>query len=152
MSRLRSFRPSPALAISIVALVLAATGTATAAHYVITRSRQIKPGAVSGRNIARGTITLRNLASSTSSGLKPSLHVETTNGTVPAGGTQTIKSNCPTGQQATGGGYGNNPNVLVLESRPDPTVGTPRGWVVTAADVALPASNENVPVYAVCSS
>jgi hypothetical protein len=48
-------RPSAPLVISILALVIATSGTALAAsHYLITSSRQIKPGAIAIRNLSRG--------------------------------------------------------------------------------------------------
>jgi hypothetical protein len=48
-------RPSPALVISIAALVVACTGTAVAAS-IITSSAQIKNGIVTGSDIKNGTI------------------------------------------------------------------------------------------------
>jgi hypothetical protein len=48
-------RPSPALAISIAALVVACTGTAVAAS-IITSSAQIKNGIVTGSDLKNGTV------------------------------------------------------------------------------------------------
>jgi hypothetical protein len=51
---MRLHRPSAPLLISILALVIAASGTALAAgHYLITSSKQIKPGAIALRNLSR---------------------------------------------------------------------------------------------------
>jgi hypothetical protein len=56
-------RPSAALVISIIALVVALTGTGFAAsHFIITSSKQVKPRAIKGRNIAKGTVGVANLA------------------------------------------------------------------------------------------
>lgn len=61
---MKHHRPSPALVVSIVALVVALTGTAVATNrLLITSSSQIKDGAVTGRDIRKGTITSRNLSS-----------------------------------------------------------------------------------------
>jgi hypothetical protein len=70
-SERRLGRPSPALIVSIVALVVALTGTAVAAGVLITRASQlgrnvvttraIKDGALTGRKIAQHAITRRNL-------------------------------------------------------------------------------------------
>src|SRR5918998_406017 len=70
-------RPSPALVISCIALVVACTGTAVAAT-VITRSSQvknntllsadIKDGSLQGRDIKNGTITVNKLKSGATTG------------------------------------------------------------------------------------
>jgi hypothetical protein len=54
-------RPSPALVVSIVALVMATAGTAAAAKVLITSSSQIKKGAVNGGDIADGSVSNRDL-------------------------------------------------------------------------------------------
>src|SRR3954470_19644132 len=55
-------RPSPALVISIVALVMSCGGTAAAARFLITSSKQIKNGAVTGADVRDGSLTARDLA------------------------------------------------------------------------------------------
>src|SRR3954452_2863338 len=56
-------RPSPALVVSIVALVMSCGGTAAAAaHFLITNSKQIKDGAVTGADVRDGSIRARDLA------------------------------------------------------------------------------------------
>lgn len=57
-------RPSPALVISCIALVVACTGTAYAAT-IITSSAQIKNGAVTGADIRKGTIRSTDIAEGT---------------------------------------------------------------------------------------
>jgi hypothetical protein len=55
-------RPSPAMVVSIVALVVALSGTGIAAtRLLVTSTSQIKDGAVTGKDIRAGTITKRNL-------------------------------------------------------------------------------------------
>lgn len=57
-------RPSPSLVISIIALIVATAGTATAAGvFVVKNSSQVKPGAISGSDIKLKSLTNRTLAS-----------------------------------------------------------------------------------------
>src|SRR3954471_18846131 len=55
-------RPSPALVVSIVALVMSCGGTAAAAHFLVTSSKQIKDGAVTSADIRDHSLTARDLA------------------------------------------------------------------------------------------
>jgi hypothetical protein len=56
-------RPSPALAISIIALIVALSGTAVATtRLLITSSRQIKNGTISGVDLRTGTLTSKQLS------------------------------------------------------------------------------------------
>lgn len=50
-------RPSPALVLSIVAIVVACAGTATAAGVLIQNSSQVKSGSINGSDIKNGSIT-----------------------------------------------------------------------------------------------
>src|SRR5437764_6029285 len=76
-------RPSPALIVAIVALVVALGGTAVATkRLLITSSHQIANGAIRGKNLHAGTITGREL----SHGL---LAQVVSGGSAPAGGTTT---------------------------------------------------------------
>ncbi len=85
-------RPSPALIVSMVALVVALGGTATAASVLIKNSSQIKAGAVSGSDIANNAISsakIKNgsiLTGDLSSGLQKQLKKS---GPAPAGGSFT---------------------------------------------------------------
>jgi hypothetical protein len=58
-------KPSPALVVSIVALVVALGGTAVAAKVLITSSAQIKNRTISGLDLKNGTITKKQIANST---------------------------------------------------------------------------------------
>jgi hypothetical protein len=55
-------RPSPSLVISIIALVVATAGTATAAGVLIKNSSQVKAGAISGSDIKKNGITTAQLS------------------------------------------------------------------------------------------
>jgi len=55
-------RPSPALIVSIVALVVAMSGTAVATGILITSSHQVRRGVLTGTNIKHGSIGLTNLS------------------------------------------------------------------------------------------
>src|SRR3954452_16128875 len=55
-------KPSPALVVSIIALVVALSGTAVAAKILITSSSQIKNGAVHGSDLAKATVTKSRLS------------------------------------------------------------------------------------------
>ncbi len=55
-------RPSPALIVSIIAVVIACAGTATAASVLIKNSSQIRAGAVNGGDIRNRSITSSDLA------------------------------------------------------------------------------------------
>ena len=66
MRKLRLQRPSASLVISIVALVIAAAGTATAAtSLLITSSKQVRAGSLNGTDIAKGSIKGSNIADNT---------------------------------------------------------------------------------------
>lgn len=59
-----SKRPSPALVVSFIALLVALSGTAVAAKVLITSSAQIKNGTIRGADLKKGTITKKQIASS----------------------------------------------------------------------------------------
>lgn len=54
---MRRFKPSPAMVVALLALVVALGGSAFAAGYVVTRSSQIKDGAVTGQDVKNGSLT-----------------------------------------------------------------------------------------------
>jgi hypothetical protein len=137
-----SRRRSPALPIAIAALLLASAGTAIGAgHYLITSAGQIKPGAIS----------LRDLSPAAIAKLRAAHTVVKTSGTIPANSPgSSVRASCPRGQQATGGGFGND-GPVVLESRPDPETGTPTAWSVTASNLTVPPVDQTQTVYVVCA-
>lgn len=62
MSRLKSRRPSPALVVSIVALVVAMGGSAVAATTLLIHTRNIADGAVTSAKLHDGAVTNHKLA------------------------------------------------------------------------------------------
>ena len=60
-----SRKPSPALVVSIIALIVAMSGTAVAARALITSTSQIKNGSIRGVDIRKGTITKKRLSPAT---------------------------------------------------------------------------------------
>src|SRR6478672_9802175 len=62
---MQAHRPSPALVVSIVALIVALGGTAVAAKVLITSSGQIRNGAIAGVDLRDGTITKNKLSKGT---------------------------------------------------------------------------------------
>lgn len=95
-------RPSPALVVSIVALVVASSGTAVAAsHYLITNSKQIKNGVITGADIRNGSLTGHDIkpGSIDASELKASLRQAAT--TPP---TKALEAYRKTGPQVANGG------------------------------------------------
>jgi hypothetical protein len=58
-------RPSPSLVVSIIALVVACAGTATAAGVLITKSTQIKNNVITGSKIKSGSITSSDIKDGT---------------------------------------------------------------------------------------
>jgi hypothetical protein len=53
MHRIRIRRPSPALIVALVALVFSVAGTATAARFIITSSKQIKPRVIQASDLSK---------------------------------------------------------------------------------------------------
>lgn len=58
-------KPSPALVVAILAVVLACTGTATAAKFVISSGSQVKDGVLTGKDVKDRSITAKDLAPGT---------------------------------------------------------------------------------------
>lgn len=75
---MQSRKPSPALVVSIVALVVAMSGTAVAAKLLITSSSQIKNGTIRGVDLRKGTITKKQISASTLGSLTSSASVSPT--------------------------------------------------------------------------
>ena len=65
-------KPSPALVVSFIALLVAMSGTAIAAKVLITSSSQIKNGTIRGADLKKGTITKKQLHSTVLSGVSGS--------------------------------------------------------------------------------
>ena len=91
-------KPSPALVVSIVALVVAMSGTAVAAKLLITSSSQIKNGTIRGVDIKKGTITKSRLSKGTLATLTGSSTVGSPSDT------QALESHRQTGPDVPDGG------------------------------------------------
>lgn len=87
-------KPSPALVVSIVALVVALGGSAVAAKVLITSSAQIKNRSISGVDLKDGTVTKRQIANST---------LESLAGQASPGGTAAIETHRQSGPEANDG-------------------------------------------------
>jgi hypothetical protein len=107
MNRKRRIRPSPALAISVLALFVALGGTGYAAFGIARNSvgtRQLKNGAVTGQKLADGAVTARKVAPDSLTGAQ--INVATL-GTVPTANratTATHASSADNAQNATNAG------------------------------------------------
>jgi hypothetical protein len=100
-------KPSPALVVSIIALIVALSGTAVAAKFIITNSGQVKDGALAGSDLRAGTITKSKLSSGVQSLLGGA--------TAKAAGTQAIESHRVKGPDVANGGA---TQVLDLDLQP----------------------------------
>ena len=97
MRKLRLQRPSAPLVISIVALVIAAAGTATAAtQLLITSSKQVRAGSLNGTDIQKGSIKGSNIADNT---LAPSKLVDSVRASL-AGGASALEASRKAGPEA----------------------------------------------------
>jgi hypothetical protein len=144
MKRIFRRSPSPALAISIVALVLAASGTAVAASKLVSGNSLIKVNSLSGNRLKSGSVTGKQIALSslgtvpsatkatsatsattaTTAGSAPISNVTyvTATGTIPGNNGQifTLTANCPAGTTVISGGasVANEAEAAVNDSYP----------------------------------
>jgi hypothetical protein len=144
--------PSPALVISIVALVLAASGTAVAASKLVSGNSLIKLNSLSGNRLKKGSVTGKQIAlstlgtvpsatkatsattattatSATTAGSAPISNVTyvTATGTIPGNGGQLfgLTASCPSGTTVIGGGasVADESEAAVNDSFPSGKVG-----------------------------
>jgi hypothetical protein len=111
MSKMFRHTPSAPLVISILALVLAASGSAMAASKLVSGNSLIKKGSLSGNRLQNHTLTgtqinLANLGTVPKAGSASISKVTyvTVNGSVPAGEIAPTTATCPTGTFVIGGG------------------------------------------------
>ena len=119
-------RPSPALVVSMVALVLAASGTAVAATKMVSGNSLIKQQSLSGNRLKNGTVTGKQInvstlgkvpsaakadvaTSATTAGSAPISTVTyvTSSGSIPGDGNAAahpLTASCPSGTTVIGGG------------------------------------------------
>ena len=106
MSRLRSFIPSRAMAVAVLALVAALTGTAAAATVLITKSSQIKKGVVTGTHVKDGSLGAADLSAAARSALKGAGTAGPARATGPGGATGPAGPAGPKGDTGATGAKG----------------------------------------------
>jgi hypothetical protein len=176
MGTIMRYRPSPALAVSVLALAVASVGTAGAlpgkgdvkANDLAknsVRGRAIRTDAVTGRTIAAGAVGAGELADGAVGGEKLGpVHIETGNSndfndlTAADGVWQPTSSvaTCPPGTKLTGGGVFGSPaggSASPQLGRVQVTVSYPEDedtWRVAGASDNGPDPNSEITAYAVC--
>ena len=90
-------KPSPALVVAVIALIVALSGTAVAAKFIITNSGQVKDGSLVGQDLRAGTVSKSRL----SKGVQGLLSGAPT---AKAAGTQAIESHRIKGPDQPDGG------------------------------------------------
>ncbi len=150
----RSRRPSPALVVALLALLVALSSSAGASPVAIVAKT------LSGSSIKPHSIPLSALSPAAVKQLRgapgPKGDAGATNLSVvaqtcgPAPCTSATAA-CPAGARATGGGGIVVGNQLLFESQPITTNGTPTSWAV-AGGAASPPSTGTLTAYAVCAS
>jgi hypothetical protein len=169
MRRLHVSRPSPAMVVAIIALIVALGGSAYAAGKIgshqlkknAVSTKKIKDGAVTGAKIANNAITGGKLAA----GAVGTVMRQGPTTSIPGGSAKSAEVNCKSGERATGGGVYNESNVGALHvtsSYPLPNPGTPpatgdgqtpTGWRVWIQNTfPSGAGNErDVNAYVICT-
>jgi hypothetical protein len=165
MKRFQVSRPSPAMVVAVIALIVALGGSAYAAHKI--GSKNLKKNAVTTKKIKDGAVTSGKLANGAVTGAKlakGAVGVVMRQGapvTITSGSATHLDANCRPGERATGGGVFNESQVgtLVLTSSyplpnplsPPPTGDgqTPTGWRVWLKN-NTPGSDYTVNAYVIC--
>jgi hypothetical protein len=158
MERLQALRPSPAMVVAVIALIVAISGTAYAAGKIGTK--KIKNNAISTQKIKDNAVTGSKLAT----GAVGTVMRQGPTTTIPGGSAKSVEVNCKPGERATGGGVYNESNVgslLVTSSYPLPNPSTapatgdgqtPTGWRVWISNTLPAGSNRDVNAYVICTS
>jgi hypothetical protein len=156
-------RPSPALVLALLALMVALSSSAGANPVAFVAKAlngnsikkhsiplsALSPAAVKQLRGARGATGPRGLQGAKGDPGATSLSVvRQTCGPAPC---QTASVMCPAGTHATGGGGLAIGNQLLFESRPAPQSGASTGWEVAGGPATPPAAG-SVTAYAICAS
>jgi hypothetical protein len=146
-------RPSPALVLSCIAVFLSAAGGAVAAGQI--NGKQIKDGSITGKDIRNDSLTGTDIKGDlrgpegprgpqgpagpqgpgggpvgSTGGVAVSYRLR--EATIPPDGFQPVYAICPAGQVPTGGSYGAQQNLRVLDDRfGDSTPGNPDSWMAS---------------------
>jgi hypothetical protein len=159
MKAISNYRPSPALAVSILALAVASVGTAGAlpgkgkvkANDLAKNSvkeKAIKTGAVSSRTIAAGAVSSEKLGPvGVVTGPTDAVHDSVAGDGIPGGASSSVQ--CPPGSKITGGGV----QTRSFSIQPvDIESSYPSGndtWSATGSQDAGPGGGE-ITAYALC--
>jgi hypothetical protein len=179
-TRLRNSRPSPALAVALVALVVAMGGTSYAAITLPAKSvgtKQLKKGAVTTKKIKDASLQSVDFApgqlpagpqgpkgdkgdpgTNGVNGLNGATHFVVRRGTpmnVTAGAGASVTAQCNPGEWATGGGNDGGGTAAVWKvaasvPTPNTTGATPTGWRVDAQNTSGAAYF--IGAYVICAS
>ncbi len=147
MRKLKAVKPSPALAVALVALFVALGGSAYAA--LIITGKNVKNGSLTTKDVKNKSL----LAGDFKAGQLPAGPAGkngATNVVVRSASFTTSGSvTCNSGETATGGGVEglDSVDVIVMTSRPEPASGVPKGWFAQ-----LRAAGEPGIVYVLCAS
>ena len=157
MSKLFRRTPSAPLVISILALVLAASGSAMAASKLVSGNSLIKRGSLSGNRLKNHTLTgtqinlgklgtVPNATKAGSAAISKVTYV-TVNGSIPANSGITLTASCPSGTTVIGGGasVGDEENAIVNDSYPNGG----NSWVADFFD--SPTGAVSATVTAICA-
>jgi hypothetical protein len=149
MTGFRFSRPSPALIVAIVALIVALGGTSYAALYLpsnVVGTSQLKKGAVTTRKIKNGAVTGNKVAANTITGGNIQL---STLGTVPSAtsATSATTANGLDGVQIVAG-----PTVSTSSTQGQGTAACPSGMQAIGGDAVLDSSNTYVDNVGIQSS
>lgn len=141
-------RPSPAMVVACIALIVALGGTSYAAIKLPANSvgtKQLKKNAVTGAKVKNGSLAAGDFKASSlprgPQGPQGPQGVQGPPGTTPvpkinvrssAEATGSVTANCQSGEVALGGGAFSQDGFL-WDTSPDPDTGTPTGWFAQAA-------------------
>ena len=153
MPRITSYRPSPAMVVAFIALLLALGGGAYAQLRIPNNSvgtPQLKRNAVTSAKVRNGSLLRRDFrAGQLLRGLRGVTVVTSGNVIDPV-------ATCPPGRVAIGGGGSVTDNTWYLyASRPvAPAVpgGRPTAWSVSASDTGPPGTPQPATAYVVCAA
>ncbi len=87
-------RPTPSLAVALLALFVALGGTATAASVLITSSKQVRNGSLTGADLRDGSVGAKELTSAAQASMSGTAAIEATRAVgpvdVPKGGSEKV--------------------------------------------------------------
>ena len=138
------WRPSPALVLAFIALLVALGGTAVANgdRLPLIGSRHVADDSLRSKDIHDGTLKRRDFRSGVLRGPSDATGLTVTR--ISAQGTGSARAACPADMQVLSGGGGSTPGGTVLASLPS---GDNTAWEVTSSDATAV-----VAAFAYCSA